>query len=281
MTTPPSGGSTDTHSYITSATNADGSIELFAIGTDNFIYADRESAPNVDSWNDWQQLQGGNATSITASSMADGDILVAFVSSTDGHVHYYMQQSPSTDNWSLMETVPNGTVSLITSATNANGSIELLAIGTDGKVYVDQETSPNVDSWDGWYGPLQGGNAISISASTMADGDILASFISSTDKQVHYFMQQTPNQYINWTTIESIHAGLTAISSATNADGSIELFAIGTDNSINSNRESGPNVDAWNGWTQLQGGNASSITASRMGNGRIIVLFLPTSGLHT
>jgi hypothetical protein len=97
----------DTHAYVTSATNADGTIELFAIGLDNNIYQNRESSPDSSSWDGWTQLQGGNATSITATHTKNGSLGVFFIA-TDGQVHYYFQTKRNVDNWTAMQVLPAG-----------------------------------------------------------------------------------------------------------------------------------------------------------------------------
>src|SRR5207253_8707625 len=76
--------------------------DLIAIGFDYNLYANRESAVGVNSWNGWYQLQGGTATSIAATRTGDGRIAVFFIAG-DGGPRDYFQSSPNVDNWLPMQ----------------------------------------------------------------------------------------------------------------------------------------------------------------------------------
>jgi surface antigen len=84
--------------YLAAETNADGTIELFAVGTDHEIYIDCQTSPNTDVWNGWMEINA-NADSVAVAKNADGR-LEEFIVGSDGAVFYRYQQTPSTDNWS-------------------------------------------------------------------------------------------------------------------------------------------------------------------------------------
>ncbi len=266
------------HSFIASATNLDGTIELFGIGLNSDVEFRRQTTPNTDSWGGWQVLQGGNARSITATHMADGRIVVFFISSSDSHPRYYMQTAPNVDNWTPMAVFPGG-LKVISSAINADGTIELFAVGLAGELYADRELAPNADSWGGWY-QLQGGTGATVTASRMSDGRLLAMFSTSDDGSLHYYLQGSPS-VDNWGPMAVFTGGLSAVTSAVNLDGTIELFGIGLNTSnytVYGMRQSAPSSGAWNGWYPIQGGNAMSITAAPNKDGRLTVFFIVDDG---
>src|SRR5258708_4381947 len=97
---------------------------------------------------------------------------------------------------------------------------------------------------------------------------------------LHYYVQATPNTD-NWGVMAVFTGGLTAVTSTTNLDGTIELFGIGLNSSnytVYGNREDAPNSGGWNGWYPLQGGSAESITATHMADGRLIAFFIADDG---
>jgi surface antigen len=260
-----SAGSTDTpppspykQDYLAAATNTDGTIELFAVGTDNEIYVDRQSAPNTDSWNGWWMINAG-ADSVAVAANADG-ALEEFSVGPNGDVYYRYQETPSIDSWSNEESFPETNVAgPISATTNPDGTIELFAVGTNGEVYVNRQSAPNTDSWNGWW--MMNAGAIS-SATAVNQNGALEEFYVGNNDSMYYRYQESPG-VDSWSNEENISSDLDGqVAAATNTDGTIELFATGTNNDVYVDRQYAPNTDAWYGWYEINAGVESLAVTS-------------------
>ena len=128
---------------------------------------------------------------------------------------------------------------------NADGRLELFLVGLDNQVYHNWQTSPNTDTWSGWYllGP-SAQTATSLVVEQNANG-ALEVFALGTDEYI-YHNYQTDN-WIGWSQIPGGWQGK-ALSAGRNADGRLELFLVGLDNQVYHNWQTSPNTDTWSGW---------------------------------
>ena len=267
-----SGQATYAPSYLSSATNADGRIEVFAVGTDNKIYSDTQSSPNTDTWAGWNTIPAG-AKSVTATTESDGRIAIFYVGG-DNALYYRTQSSVNTESWSAEHRIQSGLGGPVAATRNADGRIALIAVGTNNKIEVEMQSAPNTDSWTAWY-ELPAG-AHSITATVNTDGRIEILYVGG-DGAIWYRTQTTPSSD-SWSAEERIPSGLAGpVSSTSEVDGRIALFADGTDNKVDPDIQTAPSTDAWNGWYTLPAG-AHSITATVNADGRIEVLYIGGDG---
>ena len=284
-------GSTEQATSIAVGSNANGSLEIFAIGADSYLYRNYQSPSG---WSGWSQLLGGwQGKTIKEGRNTDGRLEV-FLIGLDNQVYHNWQTRPNADNWSGWNLLgPTAQAALsIAVGQNANGSLEVFALGTDGHLYRNYQTN----NWIGWNqipGNWQG-KALAVGRNT--DGR-LEVFLIGLDNQVYHNWQTSPNAD-NWSgwnllgptaqTARTLVVGQNAngtlevfaldlngyiqhnyqtnnwigwsqfpewqaqvFSVGRNADGRQELFAIGRDNNLYHNWQTRPNADNWSGWNPL------------------------------
>jgi hypothetical protein len=233
-----------TGSALLSARNADGSQQVFTVGTDGALWVRTQAANG--GWGNWVSL-GGVARGLTITNNAAGwqDV---FVVGGDGAT------------WTRSETVPGvwtawtslgGACTALVAGTDASGMEEVFAIGTDSAVWTRRETSPGV--WTTWTG--LGGVARGLTVTTNAVGwqDL---YVIGGDGATWTRSEMAPGAWTAWT---SLGGACTALVAGTDANGMEEVFAVGTDSAVWTRRETAPGV--WTAWVSL-GGVASGLTVT-------------------
>src|SRR5581483_1678621 len=77
--------------------NSDGSLEVFAIGSDQALYHARQTAPGKSAWSGWGSLGGQSQDQPAVSANADGRLEV-FIHTTGNSIWHSWEQAPS-GNW--------------------------------------------------------------------------------------------------------------------------------------------------------------------------------------
>lgn len=249
-------------SSLASATNADGRMILFAIGTDNKIYAKTQKAVNQNDWNPWYMIPAG-AKGIAAAPNQDGRIGVYYVGN-DGAVWYRVQNSINSDSWSAEQRIQANVAGPIAAVRNPNGIVSVFTVGGDANVYAINQNQPNQNAWRGWYG-LQAG-AKSITAVNNADGRTQI-FYGGNDGAV-WGRYRTSASIDSWSAEFRIASNISGeLASVLQASGRIELFATGTDNNNYAISQQTANTNTWNNWYMIPAG-ARSLAANKNPDGR-------------
>jgi hypothetical protein len=232
--------------------NADGRLEVFTVTYDGAVRHAWQTAPD-GGWSPLDVLGGSftfPASSPVVSAGADGRLEV-FVIAADGSLRHIWQQLAG--GWSAWYS-HGGSLSQggVAVATNVDGRLEAFGIGTDGNLYHIWQTTPN-GGWSGWSNlggaPLGGPPALGANA----DGRLEA-FAVATDGTLHHIWQMTPNGgWSGWASLGSAGGGF--ISSAApgvgaNADGRMEVFAIGADSNLYHAWQTAPN-GGWSAWASF------------------------------
>jgi len=243
--------------------NADGRLELFAVGEDGIIYHRWQDVPNGN-WGDWNQLGGTSIQQISIGRNADGR-LELFALGGDRSVYNISQTSPN-GIWGSWGTLGGSGLVQISVGRNADGRLELFAIGGDGAIYNIWQVSPN-SGWSSWSG-LGGSGLLQISVGTNADGR-LELFAIGGDRALYNIWQTAPN--CCWSGWSGLGGGdLQRISVGSNADGRIEIFAIGGDHAVYNIWQTAPNC-CWSAWSGLGGSDLRQITTENNAEGRLVL----------
>jgi len=206
---------------IATAVNADGRIEVFAIGTNQALFHMWQTAPN-SGWSNWASLLGG-ITRIATAVNVDGTIEV-FAIGTDKALNHIYQTSPG-GPWSSWVGL-GGAVLQIATAVNGDGRIEVFAIGTNQALFHIRQTAPG-GPWSGWES-LAGG-ITQIATAVNADGRIEV-FAIGTDTALNHIWQTAPGGA--WSSWAGLGGAVLQIATAVNGDGRIEVFAIATNQAL-------------------------------------------------
>ena len=181
--------------------NADGRLEVFAIGADGALWHIWQWRPGGD-WSEWASFGGsfdpaGDTGLIrpAVGTNADGRLEV-FLRSPDGRLWHTWQLAPN-DGWSALEPFPftGGLQSAPAVVSNADGRLEVFMVGDLGGLWHIWQLAPN----DGWspltslLGPVGvGGLAGLLTAGRNEDGR-LEVFATAEDTILWHIWQTVPN----------------------------------------------------------------------------------------
>jgi hypothetical protein len=136
--------------------NADGRLEIFAVGDDFALWRRQQSAPGYD-WSEWQSLDrpapdASLTHQLTVGSNQDGRLEV-FAVAGDGNVWHVWQTSPNGGfgSWEALGRPVVGIRSTdrISVVNNEDRRQELFLIGMDGALWHIWQLAPN-SGWGNW-----------------------------------------------------------------------------------------------------------------------------------
>jgi hypothetical protein len=137
-------------------TNADGRLEIFAVGHDNGLWQKWQVAPNND-WSEWKGLgtpttDVGLTDRFTVGRNQDGRQEL-FAIGNDGNAWQIWQTAPN-GGWSEWGKLGKPPTEIrpsdrITAGSNKDGRQELFVIGGDDRLWHTRQMSPN-GGWTGW-----------------------------------------------------------------------------------------------------------------------------------
>lgn len=231
--------------------NADGRLEVFGVWSDGELHHVWQTAPN-SGWSAASTLGGAftfpRARPVIGNS-PDGRQEV-FVVAPDGSVSHIYQVAPN-GGWSGWLSHGGGVQGDLGLGTNADGRLELFALGTDSQIWHIWQNAPG-GGWSGWAA-MPGGTFVSGPAvGRNADGR-LEVFAVATGGLIRHAWQTAPNGgWSGWANAGGPAAGFTNDSPAvaTNADGRLEVYGVGSDRDLYHVWQTAPN-GGWSSWVTL------------------------------
>jgi hypothetical protein len=213
------------------ALNADGRLEVFALGQGANVWHSWQSAPSGASWSAWDGLgnpPGESIIRIAVGRNVDGRLEV-FGLSSNGAIWNCWQAAPG-GSWSAWNSLggPVG-VSLDTVAvgTNADGHLEIFAIADGTTLWHSWQDTGSGTGWSGW-GSLGSPAAGWVGAAEVAqnsDGR-LEIFADANDDALCHISQDpaSPTYWSSWETLGGEPEGVVGV--GRNVDGRLEVFAV-------------------------------------------------------
>jgi hypothetical protein len=243
---------------IKAARDADGRVEVFAIGSDNSVWHMTQSLTGA--WSGWQAL-GGWARQIDVGTNADGHLEV-FAIGADYAMWHTWQAAPNSAVWTGWYSF-GGYVKQIAVGRDLDRRLEVFAINANNGVSNIWQLTGG--GWSGWNNGL-GGFVKQIAISNEADGR-LDLFAVNAINGVSHIAQVVPNG--NWGGWDNSLGGFVwQITVDHNADGRLDLFGIGADHAVWHKYQAIANSTLWTGWYN-HGGYVSSIVVGNDYDGRI------------
>jgi predicted phage baseplate assembly protein len=236
---------------LQAASNADGRLELFTLGTDNALWHIWQVAPN-DGWSSWASLGGvlPVGSSLTAGRNQDGRLEV-FGIGMDGAVWHNAQLTAG--GWSGWLSLGKPTPGLqmqapLSVSHNADGRLELFTLGTDNALWHIWQVQPN-DGWSGWAsldrpGPgFATGTGLHIGIN--ADGR-MEPFVAGQDGALWHIWQTAPSDgWSGWDSFPGVRPHRDAITVGSNSDGRLETLTLDATGDLHTLWQILPN----NGWS--------------------------------
>ena len=248
--------------------NADGRLEVFAVGWDGRVYHAWQLA-NA-SWTGWSALPGlTTAHAVTAARGSNG--LVVAARSADGSV-WVDAQSGST--WSPWVHTGGSLTGGLSAVTNRDGRVEVFGIATSGVVEHQWQKTPG-GAWSAWTsmgGPV---SAASLDAVTNRDGRLEVFLVGGWATVYHAWQSKPGGSFSGWVQIGGSVAG--GVSVGMNLNGALELFFRGLNGSGLWHAWQSKANGSWSTPATLGGSLGGDPAVTRNADGRLEV-FAPLGG---
>ena len=252
------------------AANADGRLEVFAVGTDGGLWQVFQTTPN-GGWGPWVRLGGSRMRSPAVGANADGR-LALFGAGAQGALRHTAQTAPN-NGWSGLVSLGGRIVGTTAVGRNADGRLEIFAVGNDGAMWQKFQTSPN-GGWGGWR-RLGGSGLRAPAVGVNADGRLEVFAVAGGGRLWHVW-QSAPNN--GWSGGEFLAGtGLRTPAVGVNADGRLEVFAVAGGGRLWHVWQSVPN-NGWSAGELLDGGGMRSPAVGTQPDGRLVVVAIGGDG---
>jgi hypothetical protein len=262
------------------APNADGNLEVAAIGSDLAPWHVRTSDLPFVRWGQWHSFgppggeeviskpHGGRTPHPTPALAADADgSLEIFVVRHDLTVWHRRQDGPNSDHWSDWASLGrpgDGTLGRISVAARPGGQLELFANDLHGAVWHCWQTHPNDRNWSRWH-PLgtPGGHPARSRPVPMNNEGGPELFVVANDGTVRHCWQRAGSKpgdpWSTWVSLGSPGGGLAELAVAVNANEHLVLFATEPDNGSDLWQRQQTPRGSWSAWQS----RASLLQANR------------------
>lgn len=252
--------------------DAEGFLQVFAIGADDTIWQIGQIGPSGD-WSGWisfgaPAIHGGLRSAPTVAPSADGRLELFAIGGDGGLWHTWQKPGGGWSSWTPHGAPPGTSLDhqwQPVMSQNAEGRLELFALSDDGALWHIWQTAPS-QGWSDWlsHGTPPGStfNNGRPALALNADGR-LELFVCSMDGQLWHFWQTAPGKgWSPWLSHGSpIHDPPTevivwgACALALNAEKRLELFVTASDGAL------------WHIWQTAPGGGWSGFLSHGVPDG--------------
>jgi hypothetical protein len=216
---------------LVSAQNADGRLELFALGQSAEVWHTWQDTPSSGSWSAWESLgqpAGASIIRLAVGKNSDGR-LELFGLSSDGELWHVWQIAPNS-GWSAWDGLgaPIGTtLGALAVGENADGRLEVFAI-TDGDALWHLWQDPQSGSlWSNWdnLGTPSAGFLDDPVVTQNSDGRLEVFAVFNNDALWHVWQDPaSPTYWSSWDSLGGEPDGAAAV--ARHLDGRLDAFAV-------------------------------------------------------
>jgi hypothetical protein len=242
------------------ATDSNGNLELFGLGSGGAIY---HLIQNAGGWGGWTSLLGQQLREFAVANNDDGRIELLAVGG-DRSI-YHIWQTPPNNDWGQWVGMGGSNFEDVFALLDENRKLVAFALDTAGAVWTNSQDVAN-GVWGAWQ-PLQG-NALS-QVTAAVNGNQLVLCALGGDGEAYFRIRSAAGVWTAWGGIPG--AKLSQIALANNPPAGIVLFGLATDKSaMVSNQPAGSSN--WSGWTAVGGSGLKSVAAAPNANGLLELL---------
>ncbi len=263
-------GATTISGELTVAKNLDGTLEIFASGSDGNIYDDYQMSPGAGPWSGWINMGGPSLSDLQAANNSDGSLSL-FGLDSNGNLWCNSEFAPGVDwtGWTNIGGPNSGPLEPgYRVAQNLDGIMEIFGTDTNSFVWHNYQTTGD-GSWTGWQSLGNTPVNPQIQVARNIDGR-LELFGIGTNGYLWHDWQEIPgtnswsgwdgNDFTNATggVYEGVNPGFVV---AENSDGLLEVFTVANDGNVWHDYEKtfGPTNYSWSYWYNLGGSGTANL----------------------
>jgi GMC oxidoreductase/FAD dependent oxidoreductase len=235
--------------------NADGRLEVFAIGPDGCLGHSWQEEPGGSTWSEWGSF-GHRILSTPAVFRNSYDFLEVFAIGPDGCVgHVWQRRSmEGWTEWSDWGSFGYELQSPPSVCRQADGRLEVFAIGPDGclgHIWQQEDPGGSTTSWSTW-GSF--GHQIHSPPAALrnSDGHLEVFAIGADGCLGHIWQHVDPGGMVIWSDWGSFgHAIQGPPTLCMDADGRLEVFAVGPSGRLGHLQQWEPGEPSWSDWEDV------------------------------
>jgi hypothetical protein len=237
------------------ALNHDGRLEVFVRGSDNVLYHIWQTVAAAGPWSAWSPLPGESITSDPAVARNLDGRLEVFAIGSDGALWHIWQKNPAAGPWfawTSLGTPPGGGITGNPSAVeNSDGRLEAFVCGPGAALWHIWQITPG-GHWSEWN--LLGG-VVTSDPVAIDNAGRLEVFASGAGNALYHMWQTVAagGPWSAWTWLGNPPGGgITGDPAvASNFDGRLEVFAVGSNGALWHIWQTAPSDGPWFVWTSL------------------------------
>lgn len=238
---------TNAHTPVT-ARDADGRVEVFAVGQDSQLWHNYETNLNGN-WSGWQSM-GGNWPGDPAVALNNNGTLEVFIVGNQGpngaslfHAWQTGAGSNTWTGWNAMNGVwPKGIPSVVH---NLASGLEVFMRGRDANLYHAWQCGGCSNGWSNWY-PMGGSwNTDPVVANSSNGG--MEIFMVGGSTNLYYNQESSSGAWSGWVNMGGTWP-VERPTITTNMANRLEVFMRGWNSNIYHAWQTSPNSGTWTGW---------------------------------
>jgi hypothetical protein len=251
--------------------DADGHLEVFYVGTNNYLYHRWQMSPNSLVWSDETRFPSDSATQVAVGRNKDGRLEIFYVG-TNNDLYHNWQVAPN-GTWAGESRLSNASANQVAVGSNADGHLEVFYVGTNGKLYHNWQVTPGSSTWAGeTQFPGDSAQQVVVGGNTSGELEI---FYVGTNNYLYHNWQVAPNG--PWAGENRLsNASAKSIAWGRNSDGRQEVFYVGTNNNLYHNWQVVAG-GGWNGEVAFAGDSAQQIAVAQNADGRLEIFYVGTN----
>ena len=263
---------------ITVGQNADGRLEIFYIGTDGALYHNWQTTAGSSTWHGETKFAGDSAKQIAVARNADGTLEIFYVGSNNDLYHNRQTAMNSSASWGG-ETefpIPPGVttqVQQVTVGQYQDGRLAVAYIGSDTAVYQTIQAAPSSAAWGGAQQVFDSFFTYVLLLGT--SGGRLSRILLDLNSRFTVASQLSANS-AQWTGVDYVNVNDFAkqVTAGVNADGTLEIFYVGTNNNLYHNRQLAPYSSSWDGETHFPSASAQQVVVAQNQSGTLEIFYV-------
>jgi hypothetical protein len=216
---------------LVSAQNADGRLELFALGQSAEVWHTWQLTPSDTAWSAWESLGSPAGTLIIRLGIgrnSDGR-LELFGLSTDGELWNIWQTAANAgwDAWNALGSPVGTNLGVLTVGENADGRLEVFAVADGDALWHLWQDPASATAWSTWdsLGTPGSGFLDDLVIAQNSDGRLEVFAVLNDDALWHIWQDPaSPNYWSGWDSLGGEPDGAAAV--ARHLDGRLDAFAV-------------------------------------------------------
>jgi hypothetical protein len=268
------------HATGTSAVSADGiGRQWVFIPTSGDVYYLAESTTG-GGWGSWTDMGSSSSGLVFLHALYSANGGQYVLGQKSGTV-YYASKANASASWSSFTALTGLNQSGYNAAVNAQtGYVEVFGVDSSGALWTDTQTGPS--AWSGWTNSGLSGQTVQsyVTAVSNSEAGMQVFALDASNNVLTNYQSSPGGAWSGWVNLANVGSGVSIQSGficGKNADGTLQLFGVGTDGTLYTKYQISPSSNTWSSsWTSLGQPSGQPLNSYLVDNnspdGRVLVM---------